>query len=740
VFASKVRPPDAAVGAVPRTPLLNRLRTQPATTRLVTIVAPPGYGKTTLLTQWAARDDRPFAWLSVDAHDADPLVLLRHLAVALREIGAADRAAFAALREPAPALWSTAAPLLVNGLATCPQPCVVVLDGADWIPQGAAADLVAALADAVPAGSLLVLAARRAPAIGPARRRTGDALLELTTRDLAFSAREVKLCITAARPGLDDVDAAELHRRTEGWPAAVGLALRAQSEPEPRADTALDTPGERFVTDYIRAELLTGLTDEQHAFLRRTAILDTLTAPLCDAVLDTRDAAARLEELDGDGRFLIPLDRQGTSFRYHRLVRDALRRELACRDAGATDDLHRRAATWYQRHGDWAAAVPFALASGDADRAVTLITAIGMQLSAAGRAATAEAWLDELAAHAPLESYSAAAALGGWLHALTGDIDRSEHYLAAAEAGLAGAEPSVAASVAVLRGALCRDGVEAMLRTASATEGALVPGTPWHAISMLVRGAARALLGEHDGAESDLVAACRSAAAAGATELQLLALGQRACLATRAGDLTGAGQLAFEARELEHRGSPRDDATTALVHAEAAAAVLRQGRWDDARSELAAGARSAAALTHALPWLTVQTRLALATVYVGLRDRGAADAELAEAERVLALRPLTPAVVEQTAALRRELADLPDRAEHGTVGLTRAELRLLPLLATHLSFREIGEHLFVSRNTVKTQAISIYRKLGASSRSQTIARAAALGLVDDETLRADRTM
>ena len=294
--------------------------------------------------------------------------------------------------------------------------------------------------------------------------------------------------------------------------------------------------------------------------------------------------------------------------------------------------------------------------------------------------------------------------------------------------------------MALLRGALCCDGVEAMEQAATEAERELTPGTPWHAIAMIVRGAARSLLDDHDAAAGDLVAAGRSAAAVGATELQLLALGQRAFLASQAGDLAEAARLAFEARELAHRTPPRDDATTALLHAEAAAAVLRQGRWDDARTELAAGGRAAASLTHALPWLTVQVRLTLAAVYVGLRDRDAADAELTEAERVLALRPLTARVAAQAAALRRELDVLPDPAAHGTAGLTRAELRLLPLLATHLSFREIGEHLFVSRNTVKTQAISIYRKLGASSRSQTIARAAALGLVDDETLRADRTM
>src|SRR5262249_14290860 len=187
----------------------------------------------------------------------------------------------------------------------------------------------------------------------------------------------------------------------------------------------------------------------------------------------------------------------------------------------------------------------------------------------------------------------------------------------------------------------------------------------WHAVALLVGGAARALLGEHDAAAGDLVAAGRSAAAAGATELQLLALGQRAYLASQARDLTAAPQPPLAAPDLPHRRPVRDDATTALLHAEAAAAVLRQGRWDDARTELGAGERSGAALTHALPWLTVQARLALAAVYVGLRDRDAAEVELAEAERVLALRPLTPAVAERGEGLRRELRPLPGARRHG---------------------------------------------------------------------------
>jgi LuxR family maltose regulon positive regulatory protein len=123
-------------------------------------------------------------------------------------------------------------------------------------------------------------------------------------------------------------------------------------------------------------------------------------------------------------------------------------------------------------------------------------------------------------------------------------------------------------------------------------------------------------------------------------------------------------------------------------------------------------------------------RIELARAYVTLRDRNAAHALLDEARAILVLRPALGVLAEQVAVLEDEIEAMPEAAGGGTSGLTRAELRLLPLLSTHLSFREIGERLFVSRNTIKTQAISVYRKLGVSSRSDAIARAAELGLVD----------
>jgi LuxR family maltose regulon positive regulatory protein len=134
-------------------------------------------------------------------------------------------------------------------------------------------------------------------------------------------------------------------------------------------------------------------------------------------------------------------------------------------------------------------------------------------------------------------------------------------------------------------------------------------------------------------------------------------------------------------------------------------------------------------LTHALPWLAVQARVELADAYVTLRDREAAQHILEEARGILATRPALGVLGDDVERLEQEIAAMP-QADGVSSGLTRAELRLLPWLSTHLSFKEIGERLHVSRNTIKTQAISVYRKLGVSSRSEAVAIAENLGLVE----------
>src|SRR5206468_2793848 len=132
----------------------------------------------------------------------------------------------------------------------------------------------------------------------------------------------------------------------------------------------------------------------------------------------------------------------------------------------------------------------------------------------------------------------------------------------------------------------------------------------------------------------------------------------------------------------------------------------------------------------ALPWFAVQSRLELAKAHLALLDPRGAATLCREAEGVPRRRPMLGRLVAEAKSLRAQIATVPDQSSGWASTLTAAELRLLPLLTTYLSFKEIAERLFVSRNTVKTQAISIYRKLDASSRSEAIERAIELGLVD----------
>jgi len=201
-------------------------------------------------------------------------------------------------------------------------------------------------------------------------------------------------------------------------------------------------------------------------------------------------------------------------------------------------------------------------------------------------------------------------------------------------------------------------------------------------------------------------------------------------LAAACGDHGTAETLAEEGRELVYEDRLDTYATSAAELAAAARAGLRRCRWDQARADLGAAERLTEDLGDALPWFAVQTRMELARAHLTLRDAEGAGAHLDEAMEILGSHPHLGVLERQANALRDEIASTREVGDFTGSGLTAAELRLLPLLATHLSFREIGERLFVSRNTIKTQAISVYRKLGVSNRSAAIERAAEIGLVD----------
>jgi LuxR family transcriptional regulator, maltose regulon positive regulatory protein len=732
----RVQVPDAASGSVSRTALVNRLRAAGAFP-LVLVVAPAGYGKTTLLSQWAHRDARPFAWVSVDEHDSEPISFLRHVAAALDRLEPIAAAALEPLAAEAGSVWSKAVPRLADAVRSRSAPFVLVLDGADRLTRNSISALTA-LVECVPPGSMVALSGRVAPRLSVAALRARQPLLEIGSYELALSRREAEILLRSVGMELEDAEINELLERTEGWAEGLKLAALASQNPDAgenaeRPDVLHVTGDDRYFADYFRSEYLSELSPERLTFLRRTSVLEKLSGGLCDAVLECTGSSLELAALEAENLFVVPLDRTRKWYRYHHLFGELLRRELDDREPELVPVLNQRAADWFERQGDAETTLGYAHAAGNDDSAARILSALAMPVSASGRLRAVESWLERFDDEAQLRRYPAVAVEGARVHAFSGRAEQAEVWLAAAERGLPknGKGAATRACIEVLLGAMCPDGPDCMLASTESALRRLPPDHPWHPWALVVNGTAHLLLGDDERADAVLASAAETSTRAGGTESRALAISERALIASSERHDEAAEELALEARGLIEDGELDGYPASALDLATTARALLRHGSWDEARRQLTIAQRLAKSLTHAVPWLSVQVRLELGHAYVTLRDRNAADALLAEAQEILQLRPSLGVLGKQVADLDAEIGAMPEAATAGNSGLTRAELRLLPLLATHFSFREIGEQLFVSRNTIKTQAISVYRKLGVSSRSAAITRARELGLVEE---------
>ena len=257
VADSKTRAPQLLAGTVSRTALVNRLRAAGAFP-LVLVVAPAGYGKTTLLSQWAARDVRPFAWVSVDEGDDDPVSILRLIAAALDRIEPLPQSALEPLapeRRPAP---TKALQRLGATIASRRSPFVLVLDGADALSHDTIA-AVGTLVGHMPPRSMIVLSGRVLPDLPVAALRAGGPLLELGSYELALSRREAELLLRAAALEPEDAEINELVERTEGWAAGLyltALAARAENDEGNHRDGLAVTGTDRYLADYFRSEYL----------------------------------------------------------------------------------------------------------------------------------------------------------------------------------------------------------------------------------------------------------------------------------------------------------------------------------------------------------------------------------------------------------------------------------------------------------------------------------------------------
>ena len=353
---------------------------------------------------------------------------------------------------------------------------------------------------------------------------------------------------------------------------------------------------------------------------------------------------------------------------------------------------------------------------------------------AAGRAVTVEGWFDWLDAHGPPDPYPPAAVQWALLRALSGHPADAERWADAAErASFDGILPdgssSIASWLALLRSMLCRDGIHRMSRDAKGALEGLSNGSQFRATAVLLLGLAQRLAGDLDAADASMEDAAELGDRYGAIPTVSVALAERSTFAMERGEWVDAEAFAKHARAVVDDGGLQDYMTSILAYAAAARVELHTGDAAGATRDLARAHRLRPLTSRAAPHLAVQARLELARAHLTLADPAAARLLLREVGDVMRRRSDLGVLGQEADDLRTQLRAVTGGTPVSST-LTTAELKLLPFLPTYLSFRQIGEQLHLSPHTVKTQAISVYRKLGVTSRSGAIERAIALGLLD----------
>jgi LuxR family transcriptional regulator, maltose regulon positive regulatory protein len=708
--AAKANSPTLPASSVRRTDLLWRIAQAPQASVLLAC-APAGYGKSMLLAQWAQSRRGPSEWVELDSSENDPRVLAQTLAGAFEVVGGGEREA------------------------------TLVLDNLERVGSPESLELLASLVLGLPAHLKLGLASRNVPPLHLDRLLAARRVLHLDTADLAMDACETRELLGALDIELEDGGLQALLARTEGWPAAVsliaislaaGAASTGEDAAHPNGRLPQEGAGASALERYIRDEVLCAVQGDARALAVRTSVLEELMPELCDAVLEARGTGRLLRELAACGATLRAQDLPGVSYRWHPIVRDALRAELATCSPEQEPDLHRRAGDWDERHGRIEAAIEHACAAGESARAGELLwDHAGRFLY--GRDEQVERWLSMLTERQIASDPAIGLVLAHSSLALE-DIPAARRWSDLARQALAHTDagpraPSLRAAAILIEVAAGEEGVERAAGSAARAQAAIESTSPLWPLAGLLRGVCMHLGGERDGARAQLIDAARERARA-TPLLRALSLAQLALIDVEEQAWSAAELKVAQARAIVREHSLDRRPACAMVYATSALIRSRRGLADEAKGDLRHAAGLLDSLGQFIPWFGVQTRIAMARTSARLADVVGARALLSAASHGARTPQPVPHLVRRLDEAWGELDELTAESLRGPCALTMAELRVLRFLPTHLSFREIGERLHVSSNTVKTQVHAIYSKLDVESRTEAVAQASSLGLID----------
>jgi ATP/maltotriose-dependent transcriptional regulator MalT len=730
---AKLGPARPRRGLVTRGRLLAELD-RFASVPVTLVAAPVGFGKSVLVETWVERSSDAVAWVSLEAGDSDPARLWTYVATAVDRVRPGlGRGALGVLRSPG-ALPSAVADELANGVRSYRAPITIVLDDAHVLSDEACWRSLERLVLHLPPEARVVMTTRADPPLRLGRLRGMGALGEIRANELAFTVEEAReLLVEREGLALADADVELLVRRTEGWPAGLYLAaLWLRGLDDPAAGVQAFHGDHRHVVDYLTGEVLDALDDETRRFLLETSILGVFDAAMCDAVLGRADSAARLRAIERENGFLIALDANRDSYRYHHLFRELLQLELSRTRPDATASLHRSAGASCLERGRIVDALEHAASAGEPALVASILESEHRALLRAGRLSTVVhwcAWLPEkLLVERPAIPLAAALAVGlggqeaGRRHRLTRIAERSRTELpeswtpydevALALVRMAWVDEDLGATVALGR---------ATVDTARTVGEAEVPFLASLAFLLL-------LAGEPDEARSLAETALGRAEAPARPHGEVVARSTLSLLAAASGDAGAA--LGLADRALADAGAAGVDQATSggIARVARAVALAAKGKLAAAEREAVLGERlrrcpdPEAGHIHALLVLA-EIRARRGRIDAAAADLGTARTRLAAFVDAGTLPAFATTVERRLARARAAAATIVEEPSD-------AELNVLRLLSSELSQREIGAHLYLSVNTVKTHMRVLYRKLGVTSRDAAVERATTLGLLD----------
>ncbi len=721
--------PPARFGATNnRTTLIDRTRLDHRFTAaaggVIRVLAPGGYGKSTLAARWAAHDERAVRWLDLEAIDNDPLVLGHALRQALAGLGTAPSG-------------STAGPDLKGTVASCSEPFILVLDDVHHLESEASAVLLSQVIAGLPPASTLVLVGRshhHAEAI--ARFRLEPGVIDVVTDDLAFDLAETEQLLTSM--GVDpDIDVlSELTDQFEGWPAGLRLAGMVMSSRESGFEVPVKRLGSiEYVTDYITEEWFGRLKTADQHLLMELGCLGRFSANSCEEILGIADAAPTLRRLCREEVVLFALDQVGGWYRLHPLLQRWLCSRLRSQNRTRWSVIATATARWWEREGDIDLAIEHALAGEHLDLCEELITTHAGLYSARGMYTTVQRWLTNLG-DARIRSSPRLRVVASTVAVYAGDGEAGLRWARLAWDELDNTEAGAAQTdnLTMLQAEALRAGLE-VLPAAEAIPIAshayrLLPAGPFQAFAAVVLGANRYIAGDERGLDT-LRQALFENDVGDWSILNAMAAAALAIVLDLEGQRDEAAELSTRAVELLATRAGETYPATGFTMAIASLLDARAGRNQQATERIELSLNRLDALDNCAPWYRILGLVTLIRGCLLLDNPQTAGDLLQQLELSMTIQDQSTPFARHVDGLHNSVQAANELRAERLWSLTAAELRVAQYLPTNLSLSDIATRLYVSRNTVKSHAAAIYRKLGTSSRGEAVRRARSAGLIGD---------